>query len=206
MYEIKHIALDDNDKFVIPSKNIIQQKIGWDLCSEFNLGFKGGKLTSNKRQFVIGKSYDYLLGAILFISLGLFFIKSYGDYRMTILGVLISCYGAMMLLYKNNFVIDKAKKIYYFERKYIKNRFSINKTKKHTYKDFGKTDEIYAIQLIPNFIINDDEEYYAYEINLVFKTGERLNIMQSIQMPAASRNASELAIWLDIPIWAVIER
>ena len=68
-------------------------------------------------------------------------------------------------------------------------------------KDKCELKEIYAIQLISEYCSGDKSSYYSYELNLVLKDGERINITDHGNKKAILEDAEKLAEFLNIPVW-----
>lgn len=60
---------------------------------------------------------------------------------------------------------------------------------------------IYALQIIEEYIRNDDNSYYSYELNLVLRNGERLNVIDHGSKRKLLSDAQVLSKFLDKPIW-----
>lgn len=69
--------------------------------------------------------------------------------------------------------------------------------------------DIHAIQLLQEYCRNNSSRsggssYYSYEINLVLKDGERINIMDHGKRSVIIRDAEKLARFLEVPLWSTI--
>lgn len=61
--------------------------------------------------------------------------------------------------------------------------------------------EIYAIQLISEYISGNKSSYYSYEMNLVSAAGVRTNVVDHGKLEQIHEDAKTLSEFLDVPIW-----
>lgn len=61
--------------------------------------------------------------------------------------------------------------------------------------------EIYAIQLVSELCSGNKSSYYSYELNLVLKNGERLNVIDHGHQKKLRLDAEQLASFLQVPLW-----
>ena len=61
--------------------------------------------------------------------------------------------------------------------------------------------EIYAIQLLSEHVQSSKNSYTSYELNLVFKDGSRMNVMDHGNARDIEAAAKKLADMLKVPIW-----
>lgn len=64
---------------------------------------------------------------------------------------------------------------------------------------------IYAIQLIREYVKSDKSSYYSYELNLVLDDGRRLNVIDHGNKNEILEDARELGEFLDVPVWVGFE-
>ena len=67
-----------------------------------------------------------------------------------------------------------------------------------------KLDDIHAIQLLKEYCRSDKSSYYSYELNLVLKDGNRLNVVDHGKLSMIQNDAEKLSQFLDIPVWDTI--
>lgn len=61
--------------------------------------------------------------------------------------------------------------------------------------------DIHAIQLLSSLKRSSKSSYMTYEVNLVLKNKERVNVVTHPKVEAAKRNADELSSFLSVPVW-----
>ncbi len=61
--------------------------------------------------------------------------------------------------------------------------------------------EIYAIQLISEYLSDSDGSYYSYEMNLVSEEGVRTNVVDHGNLEKIIEDANTLSEFLDVPVW-----
>lgn len=72
-------------------------------------------------------------------------------------------------------------------------------------KDATMFSNIYAIQIIREYVKSDKSSYYSYELNLVLDDGRRLNVIDHGKKNEILEDARELGEFLDVPVWVGFE-
>lgn len=83
------------------------------------------------------------------------------------------------------------------------------KKPEHNFRTTGKQEgipfrDIYAIQLLSEYIKGDKNSYYSYELNLVLSNGERLNVIDHGKKSKIVEDANILSEFLNKPVWNAI--
>ena len=77
----------------------------------------------------------------------------------------------------------------------------------HAVEYFHTLDKLHAIQLLQKYVEshNDgkDNSYFSYELNLVLSDGTRIKVLDHGNIKAMKKQASALAEFLNVPLWAV---
>lgn len=73
-----------------------------------------------------------------------------------------------------------------------------------TLKDFIRFNDIYALQLISEYIRSKNYSYYSYELNIVREDGSRVNIIDHGKKDKLKQDAQTLATFLDKPLWDAV--
>jgi hypothetical protein len=81
---------------------------------------------------------------------------------------------------------------------------SFSKGRKKAEHASSNIDSIHAIQLIAK-IIRGKNSYYCYELNLILKNAERINIISHSNKKRIRADAKTLSEFLAIPVWDAIE-
>lgn len=68
-------------------------------------------------------------------------------------------------------------------------------------KVFARLEDIYAVQLLSEFVRGNKSSYHSYEINLVLKDGSRLNVVDHGAHRVAQIDAYKLGEFLDVRVW-----
>ncbi|MBN2163811.1 MAG: hypothetical protein JXR25_12425 [Pontiellaceae bacterium] len=66
--------------------------------------------------------------------------------------------------------------------------------------------DIHALQLISELCSGDKSSFYSYELNLILKSGERINVFDHGSLKAARADAHTLAEYLGCPLWDAVRR
>lgn len=61
--------------------------------------------------------------------------------------------------------------------------------------------DIHAIQLLSEYVKSDKGGYYSYELNLVLKSGKRLNVVDHGKRSVILEDAEKLSRFLNVPVW-----
>ena len=68
-------------------------------------------------------------------------------------------------------------------------------------KTYANLDDIEALQVIDEVVRSDKSTYHSYEINLVLKTGERVNVVDYGNKKAINEDLQVLRNYLNVSIW-----
>lgn len=105
--------------------------------------------------------------------------------------------GAGMYYYQSSpIVFDKLEGCYWKGRKKPDHNFGTEHTKK-----LCRIRSIYAVQILKKFVSGNKSSYHCYEINLVMKNGDRLNVVAHAGEKAMKNHAAELGRFLGVPVW-----
>lgn len=106
-----------------------------------------------------------------------------------------------IILYKSyrisqTIVFDKEKGLFYKSKKNLLNYIGAYNT------SYGfKLEDIYALQIIPEEIGEDENRYVSYELNLILKNTRRKNIIDTNNLSVILEDAKLIAEFLNIPLW-----
>ncbi len=67
--------------------------------------------------------------------------------------------------------------------------------------DLVYLNDVYAIQIIKEYIRTDKSSYYSYEINFVMKDTTRVNVMDHGNLNQIQLDAKEIALFIGKPLW-----
>ncbi|MCC5940278.1 MAG: hypothetical protein JJU37_01950 [Balneolaceae bacterium] len=68
-------------------------------------------------------------------------------------------------------------------------------------KSLAPINDVYALQLIKEFVRSDKSSYYSYELNLVLKDGTRINVVDHGNGNILRNDAQQLSSFLGKPLW-----
>ena len=66
---------------------------------------------------------------------------------------------------------------------------------------FARLDDVHALQVISEYCSGGKSRYYSYELNLVLKNGERINVVDHGNRTRLREDAEHLAAFLGKPLW-----
>jgi hypothetical protein len=61
--------------------------------------------------------------------------------------------------------------------------------------------DIYALQLLSEYVRGDKSSYYSHELNLVLENGRRVNVIDHGKLTSLREDAGTLAGFLAVPVW-----
>ena len=71
----------------------------------------------------------------------------------------------------------------------------------HDIKTYADLDDIHAIQVVDELVKSDKSSFHSYEINLVLKNGERVNVVDYGNKEAINEDLQILRNYLDVGVW-----
>lgn len=71
--------------------------------------------------------------------------------------------------------------------------------------DRYRLEEVHSLQLIREYVGGNKRSYYSYELNIVFHSANRLNIVDHGSLRNIREDASKLGHYLQVPIWDAID-
>ncbi|MCE0559313.1 hypothetical protein, partial [Motilimonas sp. E26] len=210
MGQIQHIHLNRVEVKLTDTDDPLAAKISWEPANPGGTNFKAQKLIQTNQQIVITKTIGAMFFALVFTIPGLvaaviaspyYFITGelFLGFFLLIWGAMFSSAGFFVLHKGKKFTLDKAKGIY-FRGKAFDDFGNDNRSQQGYLKD------IHAIQLIAEHIRTSSSNgspsnYMSYEMNLVLKDGERVNIMDHGKGQDVDESAQRLGEFLAVPIW-----
>lgn len=181
-------------------------KVSGEPVSKGGSTIKSQTMTKTGEQIVIEKAVARIIFYFIFSMVGIstfmgsFYSIFNGEFGAGFMALLVggglSYIGISELLNNKKFTIDKQKKIYYRGQKFDV-LGSLDR------KQQGYVKDIYAIQLFKKRVSYSETpgSYHCYELNLVFKDGGRINIMNHAKGEYIDDSAETLGQFLNIPVW-----
>lgn len=212
MSNIQNIRVNKFEVKLADTDDSVASKISWDPASPGGANFKTQKLTASANKVIIERSAGGLLFALVFAVPGLLAFFSGVPYALIKgnfpLGVFMFLWGGMfggvglyLLSRDQKITFDKLAGLYYRGKGYV---HSNSKSRKQQ----GQLNEIHAIQLISERISSSGDgpssTFTSYELNLVFRNGERINVMDHGNREEVESSALQLGKFLDVPIWKAV--
>ncbi len=115
-------------------------------------------------------------------------------------GLVFTIIGACMLYFGTApIVFDKQKGFFWKGRKAPDEVFD-----KTTIKHFTELENIHALQLISEYCRGNKSSYYSYELNLILKDGNRINVVDHGNQRKLKEDANTLSAFLEKPVWDAI--
>lgn len=61
--------------------------------------------------------------------------------------------------------------------------------------------EVHALQIIEEHVTSDDSSYLSYELNLVLRNGQRINVIDHSNLSMLRKDAAKVSQFLECPLW-----
>ena len=210
MSDIKVINLNRVQVKLSDTDDPVALKTNWEPLKPGGASFKTQKLVEYEHTITIEKTLGAYVIALCFVVpglLGLFVGAPYNFYMGKVsTGIFLTVWGAMfaaagVFLFKSDkkFTIDKLSGTYYRGK-------GFDYLNSHERIVQGNTNDVYAIQILEEKIRSHSnnrrtQTYTSYEINFVFKDGERVNIMDHGKEEDIVRASKILGAFLRAPVW-----
>jgi len=205
MSDIQNININKFELKLADTDDPVAQKVSWEPAKAGGSNFKTQKIEFAVDKIIVKKTVGMILFGFVFLLPGLgglligapynfmdgdagtgFFFIAWG-------GVFTGAGLAMTILGKP-FTFDTLRGTFYRGKKYVSNHTGRKKTQ-------GLLSEIHAIQLLSERIQSSKSSYTSYELNLVFKDGYRINVMDHGKQADIETAAKKLGQLLKVPIW-----
>jgi len=190
-------------------------KTEWTPLSRSGSNFRTHKLvTVDSKRLEFRSTFGMKLFSLIFFFAGTgmifyFFYKFFPfnqpdfeikDCLLLLIGVIFSGAG-VYLIYESirSCVFDK-REGYFWKRNIPIDENSNNQRN----KEFCKLEDIHALQTISEYCRGNKSSYYSYELNVVLKDGQRLNVEDHGNDSWVIRDANKLAKFLNVPVWNAI--
>lgn len=197
----------------------IAQKTEWTPAKDRGANFQTHRLVEVNHKRI---EFQTTLGAKLFCMVPFLFaagmiigfvnfVRSTDEFFLSIsiivvfLGILATTALGISLLYFNAAptVLDKKRGLFWKGWKSPAEKL-IRKDREHKYIWLQ---EIHALQLISELCRGkNNNRFYSYELNLVLKNGERINVVENVNQKKIQEDAERLSAFLGKPVWDAIEK
>ncbi|HFB66811.1 MAG TPA: hypothetical protein ENJ60_14865 [Aeromonadales bacterium] len=186
----------------------------WEPLNSGGANFKTHRLVLvNSSKIIFRPSIFALLFYIIFIIVGAsVFIKGVNELPLSYqqinqdsfifmgVGALFLIVGVYLLYTGTRAIVFDKIRGYYWKGKPPSKHLRLN-----TYHpNIASLKSIHAIQLVSESIQKENSSYYSYELNLVLKSGDRLNVIDHGNYEKIQSNARQLASFLHKPVWDAI--
>lgn len=176
--------------------------VSWEPLKKGGSNFKTHHLVETSPGRLEYKStLFYKIFAFIFLAIGLVAGGIIFNQGMYIAGLAFGLIftGAGGFMFRETMrpiVFDKSEGYFWKGKKSPRDVVNMDEIK--TYADF---DEIHAIQVITEVVSSSKSSYRSYEINLVLKSGERLNVVDYGNLKAIEQDLLILKGYLNVDVW-----
>ena len=214
------LAITDTSQVVnthgLPESKFLEQddplalKVSWEPANPGGANFKMQNMIVSENLIVLKKSSGAILFLMLFVVVGMLGLVVAGPSLilngqimfglvLMFFGFVFGGIGLLFLTVIRNSTFDRVAGVYYLNKTLMKSEQT---------KPFfqGLLSDIHAIQLLSEQINSksadgDSSNFTSYELNLVFKDGGRLNIMDHGREQDVEASAKQLGEFLSVPVW-----
>lgn len=112
-------------------------------------------------------------------------------------GLLFAAAGGLLLYFATIPIIYDKRSGFFWkgwkmpDRSYVKN----------SSKKVARLDDIYALQIISEYCSSSKSSYYSYELNIVLKNTDRINVVDHGNLKRLTKDAGALGEFLGVPVW-----
>ena len=115
-------------------------------------------------------------------------------------GAIFTCVGGCIFYFGTQPVVFDRQKGFFWKGRTAPHEV----LRKDRLKNFAKLDQIHALQLLSEYCRGNKSSYYSYEINLVLRDGQRLNVIDHGNPTKIREDAETVAAFLGKPVWDAI--
>lgn len=209
MSDIQKINLNKVEVKLADTDDPVAQKISWEPARGGGASFKTQHMDVKEYVISIRKTTGSIIFSLVFalpgagaVLVGVPMMLMKGEWGgaafMFIWGIIFGGAGVAMLMMNKPVIFDKTEGVYYRGKKYD---YRVTQDRESQ----GQLSEIYALQLISERMRSSKgRSYTSYELNLVFKDGDRINIMDHGKGDDVEASAKKLAQFLNVPVWQAV--
>jgi hypothetical protein len=206
--EVQRHCQNKNDATLDDTEDQVALKVSWEPAKSGGASFKAQKMTVSPNMITVENTVSAMLFALVFAIPGLlaafigipyFLIK--GQWTGVSIMFFLSVFGVVgVSLLKENkkFTFNKSTGVYYQGKEY--DTLNVSDRSRQ-----GQLSDIHAIQLLSERCHSHSPRgscvFTSYEMNLVFKDGERINVMDHGKGNDIYDSAKRLGRMLNVPVW-----
>ena len=120
----------------------------------------------------------------------------------TLIGLIFAGAGGFMCYYFTRPIVFDRHKGYFWKGRGVTDdvikELTMGQDKKTVAASLG---QIHALQLISEYCRSNKSSYYSYELNLVLRDGERINVVDHGKLSRIVEDANALSAFLGKPVW-----
>jgi hypothetical protein len=175
----------------------VSKQVKWTPIGPNNANFKTHKLVKlGGGVYRFKPTFGYMVFSFIFFLAGLgvltALVLNFSDFvRQVMPAIAMGVVGSIFTLL-GAFLVYSSRKIIEFD--FRRSTITIGKEQHYLY-------EIHALQILEEYSKSDKSSYYSYELNLVFKDGKRVNVVDHGAYEELVQDASQLGMRMGIPVW-----
>ncbi|VAX28095.1 hypothetical protein MNBD_IGNAVI01-2953 [hydrothermal vent metagenome] len=115
----------------------------------------------------------------------------------SLFGLFFAVVGGLLLYFGTKpIVFEKSSGYFWKGRKNPETVYNMSEV-----KDYVKLKDIYALQIISEYIKSSKSSYYSYELNLVLNDASRINVIDHGNLKKIRKDTLKLSQFLRKPVW-----
>ena len=192
----------------------IAQKTSWSPLKKGGASFGTHKLvTTSQRRLEFKPTLFAIFFYMIFaaVGFGIMCLSIYNEYEtsfeLEMGNVILLIMGIIFFSVGTTLGYTGTKPIV-FDREfgfYWRGRKKPNRDLEYTYPDlFTPLNDIHALQIISEYIRGDKSSYYSYELNLVFRDGNRENVIDHGNLDRIREDAKKVSQFINRPVWDAV--
>jgi hypothetical protein len=123
------------------------------------------------------------------------------DVTLFVVGVVVAVLGACLVYSGTAPIVFDKRNGYFWKGRRVSRALSASMP----LKNVAKLDDVHALQLLSKYISSthsgSEGSYYSFELNLVLKDGERINVVDHGDLTRMRADVATLSAFLGKPIW-----
>lgn len=213
--KLENLFISKKEEEVIVFDDSIAQQIDWKPLRKGGSSFRTHAVKAigyNRLEVVATLHTKLLCGFFALIGVGMMGYYLYatfierkfevedGLWGLLLIGVGFFITGSILLVKaQNKKVFDKQAAYFWVGNKGPRETYNFKSDKR-----FVELSQIYALQIIKERVQTDKHRYYSYELNLVLKDLQRVNVMDHGKLTKLREDAETIARFLNVPVWDAV--
>ncbi len=213
MAPIEAASFGEAEITVPDSNDPVARQVSWAPLKRGGASFKTHRLQFSEYLLTVERTGGFVVFALIFVVPGMIALLFGAPYLllvqkqylpaifMIVWGAIFGGVGLLLLKGGKRLTFDRSTGSWYRGKQPDPMSMSAPDREKH-----GRFEDIHALQLLRETVRSSSSNggsstYDSYELNLVFRDGERLNVMDHGNRESLEESARQLGAFLNVPVW-----